>query len=75
MFVNWQAALSTDAPAYQANTKQDIVYSDSHSDSMIRVNSDSETSSINMQATEKIIFAFHKSYFLYISYALIFTEL
>ena len=42
---------------------------------MIRVNSDSETSSINMQATEKIIFVFHKSYFLYISYALIFTEL
>ena len=25
--------------------------------------------------TQKIIFAFHKSYFLYISYALIFTEL
>ena len=42
---------------------------------MIRVNSDSETSSINMQATEKIIFAFHKSYFLYKSYALIFMEL
>ena len=68
------AALSSDAPACQANIKQDTVHSDSHSDSMIRVNSDSETSSINMQATEKMIFAFHRSYFPYISYVFFFLR-
>ena len=69
---NISKSVSSDAPACQANIKQDTVHSDSHSDSMIRVNSDSETSSINMQATEKMIFAFHRSYFPYISYVFIF---